>query len=110
MWWRNGDKRWALGKLHINKLTSLLTDVTLDQRSHAIPAASAANPPHEHKGSTKFIEDLTEDDKGQWIELNDGELKNQMSGLMDYMYDKEIDNVDWDSLNFITYGSDYYED
>ena len=33
-----------------------------------------------------------------------------MSGLMDYMYDKEIDNVDWDALNFKTYGADYYEE
>ena len=66
-------------------------------------------PDFKYKESTKFIEDLTEDDKGQWIELSDDELKNQMSGLMDYMYDKEIDNVDWDSLNFKTYGSDYYE-
>ena len=40
-----------------------------------------------------YIEDLTEDDKGQWIELSDDKLKNQMSGLMDYMYNKEIDNL-----------------
>ena len=33
-----------------------------------------------------------------------------MSGLMGYMYDKEIDNADWGSLNFKTYGSDYYEE
>ena len=29
---------------------SLSTNVTFDQRSHAIPAASAANPPHEQVG------------------------------------------------------------
>ena len=28
---------------------SLSTDVTFDQRSHSIPAASAANPPHEQE-------------------------------------------------------------
>ena len=65
-------------------------------------------PDFKYEESTKFIEDLTEDDKGQWVELSDDELKNQMSGLMDYMYDKEIENADWDSLNFKTYGSDYY--
>ena len=26
------------------------------------------------------------------------------------MYDKEIGNADWDSLNFKIYGSDYYEE
>ena len=29
---------------------------------------------------------------------------------MDYIYDKEIDNVDWDAPNFKTFGSDYYEE
>ena len=67
-------------------------------------------PAFMYKESTKFIEDLTEDDKGQWIELSDGELKNQMPGLMDYMCHKEIGNVDWDALNFKTYGADYYEE
>ena len=33
-----------------------------------------------------------------------------MSGLMGYMYDKEIGNVDWDALNFNTYGADYHEE
>ena len=59
---------------------------------------------------TGFIEDLTEDDKGQWIELSVDELKNLMSGLMGYMYDKEIDNADWDALNFKTYGAGCYEE
>ena len=57
-------------------------------------------PDFKYKGSIKFIEDLTEDDKGQLIELSDDGLKNLMSGLMDYMCDKEIDNANWDSLNF----------
>ena len=34
----------------------------------------------------------------------------ELSGLMDFMYDEEIGYVDWDSLNFKTYGSDYYEE
>ena len=67
-------------------------------------------PGFKYKESTKFIEDLTEDDKGQWVEMTDDELKNQMSGLMNYMCDKEIENVDWDSFNFKPYDSGYYEE
>ena len=33
-------------------------------------------PGFKYKESTNFIVDLTEDDKGQWIELSDDELKN----------------------------------
>ena len=66
-------------------------------------------PNFKYEKSTKYIEDLTEDDKGQWVELSDGELKNQMSGLMDYMY-KEIDNVDWDAPKTKIFGADYYEE
>ena len=32
------------------------------------------------KESTKFIGDSTEDDKGQWIELSDDELKIKYQG------------------------------
>ena len=67
-------------------------------------------PDFKYKESTRFIENLTEDYKGQWIVLSDDEFHNQMSGLMGYMYDKEIDNVDWDAPNFKTYASDYYEE
>ena len=50
------------------------------------------SPPdfNKYEESTNLIEDLTEDDKGQWIELSDGELENQMSGLMDYIYDRKL--------------------
>ena len=57
-------------------------------------------PDFKYKESTKSIENLTEDDKGRWIELSDDELKNQLSGLIDNMYDKEICNLDWDARNF----------
>ena len=67
-------------------------------------------PDFKYKESTKSIEDLAEDDKGQWIELGDDELKNQMSGLMGYLYDKEIGNVDWGALNFTTYVAEYYKE
>ena len=29
---------------------------------------------------------------------------------MGYMCDKEMDNVDWDALNFKTYGAVYYQE
>ena len=67
-------------------------------------------PDFKYKESANFVEGLTEDDKGQWIELSDNELKNQMPGLMGYMYDKEIDNADWDTPNSKTYGADYHEE
>ena len=55
---------------------------------------SALPPDFKYKESAKFTEELTEDKKGQWIEFNGDELKNQMPGLMAYMYDKEIGNAD----------------
>ena len=67
-------------------------------------------PGFKYKESTKFIDDLAEDDKGQWIELSDDELRNQMSGLMGYMYYKEIGNMDRGALKFRTYGADYHEE
>ena len=65
-------------------------------------------PNFKYEECTKNIKDLTDDDKGQWVKLSDEELKNQMSGLMGYMYDKEIDSADWEALNFNTNGADYY--
>ena len=47
-------------------------------------------PDFKYKESTNFIEGLIEDDKGQWVELIDDELINQMPVLMGYMCDKEI--------------------
>ena len=67
-------------------------------------------PDFKYKESKKFIEDLTENDKGQWTELSDDELKNQMSGLMGYMYDKEVDTADWVALDFKTYGFVSYKE
>ena len=37
-------------------------------------------PDFRYKERTRFIEGLTEDDKGQWIELNDDELKIKCQG------------------------------
>ena len=57
-------------------------------------------PPYfKYKESKKYTEDFTENGKWQWVELRDYELKHQMSGLMDYMYEKEIDNLDWGAPN-----------
>ena len=51
-----------------------------------------------------------EENKGAWIELTDDEFRNQLGGLLDYIYDEEISNLDWESLNFKIYDVDYYRD
>ena len=52
-----------------------------------------------------------ETNKGEWIELTDEEFKNQLIGLLDYIYDEDIaDTIDWESLNFKVYDTDYYKD
>ena len=68
-------------------------------------------PPYfKYKEFTQYIKYLSKDGKGQWVELSDDELKYRMSGLMGYMYDKEIDNADCDAHNLKIYGADYYEE
>ena len=57
----------------------------------------------------KHIEDMTDDDKGQWINMTAQELHEQFKSLMKYTEDGyEVDNVPWSSLNYETYGADYY--
>ena len=51
-----------------------------------------------------------EENKGEWIELTDEEFRNQLGGLLDYIYDEDIADIDWESLNFKVYDSDYYRD
>lgn len=51
-----------------------------------------------------------ETNKGEWIELSDEEFRNQLTGLLDYIYDEDICDIDWNSLNFKVYDSDYYRD
>ena len=58
-------------------------EMTVETETNELP------PKFMYKESKKHIEDLTEDGKEQRVELSDGELKNQTSGLMGYMYGKK---------------------
>lgn len=58
----------------------------------------------------KNINELTDDDKGQWINHTAIELHDQFKSLMKYTGDEEIDNVDWNALNYQPYGEDYYRE
>lgn len=56
------------------------------------------------------MEDITdEQDKGKWVEFTDSEFENQLGGLFCFLDEKEnIQNIDWDSLNYQVYDADYY--
>ena len=59
----------------------------------------------------KNINDITDDDKGQWIHHTAEELHQQFKGLLQYTGDEvEIDNVDWASLQYEPYGEDWYRE
>ena len=58
----------------------------------------------------KNINEITDEDKGNWVEMTALELHEQFKSLLQFTEDgvSEIDNVDWDSLNFKIYDEDYY--
>jgi hypothetical protein len=60
--------------------------------------------------STKTIDEMTDRDKGKWVELTEKELQEQMVGLIDYCYDNEYANIDLDSFNFQVYDEKYYKE
>ena len=51
-----------------------------------------------------------EENKGEWVELTEEEFRNQLGGLLDYIYDEDIADIDWESLNFKVYDADYYRE
>lgn len=53
---------------------------------------------------------MTIEDEGKWVELAETELETMFSGLINYLNDSEIDNLDWSRLNFGVYDEDYYRD
>lgn len=53
---------------------------------------------------------LTIEDPGKWVELSDTELETMFSGLLNYMDENEIDNIDWSKLNFGLYDEQYYRE
>ena len=64
------------------------------------------------KEKVQFIDEISEESKGQWIQYTSEELHEQFKSLMRYTEDggEEINNVDWSKLNYETYGADYYSE
>jgi len=62
------------------------------------------------KEKVKYINEITDEDKGNWIEMTADELHEQFKSLLQFTEDgvSEIDNVDWDALNYKIYDEDYY--
>ena len=53
---------------------------------------------------------ITIEDPGKWVEMDKPELETMFAGLIDYVGDKEIDNIDWSRLSFGVYDEQYYRD
>ena len=64
------------------------------------------------KRDTEYIpatEELNDANKGLWIEHDDSDFAKVFNGLLDYTNDDdELDNLDWNSVNYEVYGADYY--
>ena len=55
------------------------------------------------------IKDITDEQKGRWVEFTDAEFENQLGNLFCYLDEREnITNIDFDSLNYQVYDADYY--
>ena len=66
------------------------------------------------KRDTEYIpaaEELNDANKGHWVEHDDSDFAKVFNGLLDYTNDDdELDNLDWNSVNYEVYGADYYEE
>ncbi len=57
------------------------------------------------------IEELNDNNKGQWVDHDDSNFAKMFEGLLDYCADEEsYDNLDWNTVNYQVYGADYYEE
>lgn len=57
------------------------------------------------------LDSLNDNNKGQWVEHDDQNFNKVFEGLLDYCADEEcFDNLSWNSVNYTTYGADYYEE
>ena len=59
---------------------------------------------------SSFIINTRNGEKPEWSEISDVELHKMFEGLYNYVENEEIDNVQWDRLNFEVYDADYYRD
>jgi hypothetical protein len=58
------------------------------------------------------IDDINENNKGDWINHDQDDFKDIFNGLLSYCKDneeEEFDNLDWNSVNFEIRGADWYE-
>lgn len=60
-----------------------------------------SKPPH-------FIIDTQTGEKPAWRDIDEHDFHKMFEGV--YNYCDEIDNVEWDRLNFEVYGPDYYKE
>lgn len=57
------------------------------------------------------LDSLNDENKGIWVEHEPNNFNKIFEGLLDYCADEEcFDNLDWNSVNYTTYGPDYYEE
>ena len=57
------------------------------------------------------IEELNDNNKGQWVEHDDSNFTKMFEGLLDYCADEEeYDTLNWNTVNYQVYGADYYEE
>tara|TARA_B110000503_G_scaffold138374_1_gene224430 strand:- start:91 stop:516 length:426 start_codon:yes stop_codon:yes gene_type:complete len=57
------------------------------------------------------LDDLDDKNKGLWVEHGEGNFAKMFEGLLDYCADEEeYDNLDWNTVNYELYGTDYYEE
>ena len=62
-------------------------------------------------GNIPSSEELTDTNKGLWVEHDDSNFAKVFNGLLDYTNDdEEFDNLDWNSVNYEVYGADYYQE
>jgi len=60
-------------------------------------------------GNIPSSDELTDTNKGLWVEHDDSDFAKVFNGLLDYTNDdEEFDNLDWNSVNYEVYGPDYY--
>ena len=64
-----------------------------------------------HTDTIPLMEELDNDNKGQWVEHGEGNFYKMFEGLLDYCADEEeYDNLDWNTVNFKVYDEDYYRE
>ena len=57
------------------------------------------------------IDQLEDNNKGLWVEHDESNFHKMFEGLLDYCADEEeFQTLDWNTVNYKVYGSDYYQE